>query len=150
MNVSTLSNELAHGNQLLESEKRFRQLVEGAPEGIYINTDHRFRYLNPAALRLFGAATPEQMVGQSVLDRYHPAFRSIGAERMRIVLEERRAVPVIEQQCFRLDGAVFDVECSAVPFNFEGRDGAVVYIRDITARKKSEADRLNLLQHAKE
>jgi PAS domain S-box-containing protein len=150
MNVSTLSNEFAHGNQLLESEKRFRQLVEGAPEGIYINTDHRFRYLNPAALRLFGAATPEQMVGQSVLDRYHPAFRSIGAERMRIVLEERRAVPVIEQQCFRLDGAVFDVECSAVPFNFEGRDGAVVYIRDITARKKSEADRLNLLQHAKE
>jgi two-component system, sensor histidine kinase and response regulator len=26
----------------------------------------------------------------------------------------------------------------------------VVYIRDVTARKKSEADRLNLLKHAKE
>jgi PAS domain S-box-containing protein len=138
------------GTELFESEKRFRQLVEGAPEGIYINTGHRFRYLNPAALRLFGAETPEQLVGQSVLARYHPFFRSIGAERMRIVLEERKAVPVIEQQCFRLDGTVFDVECSAVPFNFEGRDGAVVYIRDITARKKSEADRLQLLQHAKE
>ena len=135
---------------LYESEKRFRQLVEGAPEGIYINTGHRFRYLNAAALSLFGADTAEQMVGQSVLERYHPHYRAVGAERMRILLEERIAVPVIEQQCFRLDGTVFDVEVSAVPFNFEGRDGAVVYIRDITARKKSEQDRTSLLQHAKE
>jgi two-component system sensor histidine kinase/response regulator len=135
---------------LYESEKRFRQLVEGAPEGIYINTGHRFRYLNAAALSLFGADTPEQLVGQSVLERYHPHYRAVGAERMRILLEERIAVPVIEQQCFRLDGTVFDVEVSAVPFNFEGRDGAVVYIRDITARKKSEQDRTQLLQHAKE
>ena len=135
---------------LYESEQRFRQLVEGAPEGIYINTGHRFRYLNAAALSLFGADTPEQLVGQSVLERYHPHYRAVGAERMRILLEERIAVPVIEQQCFRLDGTVFDVEVSAVPFNFEGRDGAVVYIRDITARKKSEQDRTQLLQHAKE
>jgi two-component system, sensor histidine kinase and response regulator len=136
--------------ELYESEKRFRQLVEGAPEGIYINTGQCFRYLNPAALRLFGADSPVQLIGRSVLGRYHPFYRTIAAERMRILLEERVAVPVIEQQCFRLDGAVFDVEVSAVPFNFEGCDGAVVYIRDITGRKKSEQDRTTLLQHAKE
>jgi two-component system sensor histidine kinase/response regulator len=136
--------------ELYESEKRFRQLVEGAPEGIYINTGQCFRYLNPAALRLFGAESPGQLIGQSVLGRYHPFYRTVAAERMRILLEEHVAVPVIEQQCFRLDGAVFDVEVSAVPFHFEGRDGAVVYIRDITARKKSEQDRTTLLQHARE
>jgi two-component system sensor histidine kinase/response regulator len=149
--VDTLNGENRRAQvELYESEKRFRQLVEGATEGIYINTGHRFRYLNAAALSLFGADTPAQLVGQSVLERYHPNFRAIGAERMRILLEERTAVPVIEQQCFRLDGTVFDVEVSAVPFNFEGRDGAVVYIRDITARKKSEQDRTSLLQQAKE
>ena len=137
-------------SELFVGDVRFRQLVEGAPEGIYINTDLCFRYLNPAALRLFGADSPEQLVGQSVLARYHPSYRAVGAERMRIVLEERRAVPAIEQQCFRLDGTLFDVECSAVPFHFEGRDGAVVYIRDITARKKSDQDRIALLQHAKD
>jgi PAS domain S-box-containing protein len=136
--------------ELSESEKRFRQLVEGAPEGIYINTGHRFRYLNPAALRLFGADTPEELVGQSVLERYHPRYRAIAGERMRVLLEELKAVPAIEQQCFRLDGTVFDVEVSAVPFKFERNDGAVVYIRDITARKKAEQDRLDLLQKAKE
>jgi PAS domain S-box-containing protein len=133
-----------------ESEKRFKQLVDGATEGIYINTAHRFRYLNAAALRMFGADRPDQLVGQSVLERFHAGYRALGAERMRILLEERKPVPVIEQQCFRLDGTPFDVEVSAVPIRFEGRDGAVVYIRDITARKKSEQDRTSLLQHAKE
>src|SRR3984957_9930930 len=136
--------------ELSDSEKRYRQLVEGSPEGIYINTGHRFRYLNPAALSLFGAATPEQLVGHSVLERYHPRYRAIAGERMRILLNELKAVPAIEQQCFRLDGTVFDVEVSAVPFKFERNDGAVVYIRDITARKKAEHDRLDLLQKAKE
>jgi PAS domain S-box-containing protein len=136
--------------RLIESEKRFRQLVEGSPEGIYINTECRFRYLNPAALRLFGATAPEQILDQPVLERYHQSFYELGAERMRILNEERRPVPVVEMQCFRLDGSAFDVEVSAVPFHFEGRDGAVVYIRDITARKKSDQDRIALLQHAKE
>jgi two-component system, sensor histidine kinase and response regulator len=136
--------------QLRESEKRFRQLVEGAPEGIYINTGQQFRYLNPAALALFGAAAAKELVGQSVLERYHPFYRTIAAERMRMLMVERIAAPVIEQQCFRLDGTIFDVEVSAVPFNFEGRDGAVVYIRDITARKKSQEDRTSLLQQAKD
>jgi PAS domain S-box-containing protein len=144
--VDALQSEV----RLLESEKRFQQLVEGAPDGIYINTGHRFRYLNPAALNLFGAYSQDQLVGQSVLERFHPRYRTLAAERMRILLEELQPVPVIEQQCFRLDGTLFDVEVSAVPINFEGRDGAVVYIRDITARKRSEQERLGLLQHAKE
>src|SRR6185369_104287 len=126
--MEEISGEVGpHQAELYESEKRFRQLVEGAPEGIYINTGQCFRYLNPAALRLFGAHSPDQLVGQSVLKRYHPKYRAIAAERMRVLLEERRAVPTIEQQCFRLDGQLFDVEVSAVPFRFEGRDGAVVY-----------------------
>src|ERR1700721_4275778 len=94
--ADTLDGKQAQA-ELYESEKRFRQLVEGAPEGIYINTGQRFRYLNPAALRLFGADSPGELIGQSVLGRYHPFYRTVAAERMRILLEERVAVPVIEQ-----------------------------------------------------
>jgi len=51
-----------------EARSVFDKLVEGAPEGTYINTGHVFRYVNPPALRLFGADSPEQLLGQSVLD----------------------------------------------------------------------------------
>ena len=40
---------------LRESEERFRLLVQSAPEAIFVQTEGRFAYLNPTALRLFGA-----------------------------------------------------------------------------------------------
>jgi PAS domain S-box-containing protein len=44
---------------LRESESRFRIVVEGAPEAIFVQSAGRFVYINPAACRLFGAARPE-------------------------------------------------------------------------------------------
>ena len=131
---------------LRESEKRFRQVVEGAPVGMYIQTDGVFRYLNPAALRLLGAATSHQLVGQPLMDRIHPNSRHAVAVRARLVGKERKAVPVLEEQHIRVDGTVFDSEVNAAPFCHEGRDGAVVFIHDITDRKQKEAERQALQQ----
>ena len=50
---------------LRESEERFRRVVEGAPVGMFIQTDGIFRYLNPAALAMFGAESASQLVGQA-------------------------------------------------------------------------------------
>jgi PAS domain-containing protein len=37
------------------SEKRFRLVVDNAPDAIFIQTNHRFAFLNKAALKLFKA-----------------------------------------------------------------------------------------------
>ena len=42
-----------------------------------------------------------------------------------------------------LDGRIVILEVSAVPFRYEGRDGALVFARDITARKALEAALVN-------
>ena len=38
--------------ELGESEKRFRSVVENAPEGLFVAVEGRFRYLNPAAVEV--------------------------------------------------------------------------------------------------
>jgi PAS domain S-box-containing protein len=129
---------------LRESENRFRQLVEGAPEGIFVQVDHRFRYLNPAALVMFGARSSSDLVGQAVLERFHPDCRAVIADRIRLLNEEGRRVPLIEERYLKLDGTAFDVEVSAVPITLEERGGAVVFFRDISERKKSEQERNRL------
>src|SRR5690349_22609900 len=53
--------------KLKESEERYRCLVELSPDAIVILRDGRFTYLNPAALRLWGAASPRDLVGKSIL-----------------------------------------------------------------------------------
>ena len=36
-----------------------------------------------------------------------------------------------------MDGTIIDVEVAAVPFNYHGEDGALVFVRDITERKQA-------------
>ena len=125
---------------LRESERTFRRVIEGAPEAIYIGTDWKFAYLNPAALRLFGASSSEELIGTPFMDLIHPRFHDIIRSRVHQLYDERAAVPLLEEVYLRLDGTEIDGEVSSVPFQFAGRNGALVFIRDITDRKKAEKD----------
>jgi len=122
-----------------ESEERFRALVENAPNGIFVQVDGKFAYINDSAARLFGPVPRSRLLGLPVLERFHTDQRAQVMERIRLLNEERRAVPVVEERCLRLDGAEFDAEFSAVPFDYDGRSGALVFFHDITERKRLEA-----------
>ncbi|NTU67342.1 MAG: PAS domain S-box protein [Chlorobiaceae bacterium] len=129
---------------LIESEIRFRSAVESAPEGIFIQTAGNFAYLNTAAMRMFGATTPDQLIGSPVLEHVHPEFRKLVSERIRMLNKELEAVPLIEEKMLRLDGTSFDAEISAVPFVYAHRHGALVFMRDITGRKLANKERTGL------
>jgi len=131
---------------LRESEERFRQVVEGAPLGMYIQTGGQFRYLNPAALSMFGADNSSQLIGQRFLDRIHPRSHASVGRRVRTLEEERVAVPFSEHEYLRLDGSAFDVESTAIPFTFEARTGCIVFFREISERKQEESKRRTLEQ----
>jgi len=125
---------------LKQSEARFRSLVEGAPDAIFVQTDWRFAYLNESAAALFGAESPEQLLGQPVMERFHPKVREIVAQRIVQLNVQKQRVPAMEQVYLRLDGSEVPVEVSAVPLTYEGKDGALVFVRDITARKEAERE----------
>lgn len=125
---------------LRESEARFRQVVESAPEAIFVATDSRFRYLNPNALRLFGATSEQDLIGSVTFDRIHPDFRPAAAERSRAIATQGAAAPPLEEVFLRLDGSSFDVEVAAVPFIHEGQPGGLIFFRDISARKRQQQE----------
>ena len=135
---------------LRESEERFRLLVENAPDGIFVQTNGQFAYVNNAAVRMFGTQTSAAMIGQPVLDRMHPDYLDIVRERIRCLNVDRKAVPVVEQKYLTLDGTPFDVEVSAVPILYDDEQGALVFFRDISDRKRAEEERERLLAELKE
>jgi PAS domain S-box-containing protein len=123
---------------LKQSEANFRLLAENAPEAIFIQVRGSFAYANPAALRLFGVASADCLLGRPLTERVHPEFRAAVVERTRILNEERAPVPSMEQVYITLDGNRVDVEVSAAPFRFQGEDGALVFVRDVSARRRAE------------
>ena len=57
---------------LRESEERYRLLVELSPEAIAVVRGEDLVYVNPAGLRLLGAAELSEVVGRPFADIVHP------------------------------------------------------------------------------
>jgi two-component system, cell cycle sensor histidine kinase and response regulator CckA len=144
--IEDLSTSRASETALRESEARFRSVVEFAPEAIFIQTGGCFAYLNPSAIDLYGASSEDDLMGRPVLERVHPDSRQMVSERIRTVNDEHFAVPLKETKYLRCDGSSFYVEASAVPFVYNEKQGALVFVRDISKRKEAEATKAKLEQ----
>jgi PAS domain S-box-containing protein len=123
--------------ELAESEARYRALAESSPLAIFVNRDDKVVLANPAAAKLFGASSPDQLIGKSSLDLFDPDSRSLVRERIRVDSEE---VPLVEVRIVRLDGTPVDVEATASPFLDQGVKAIQVLLRDITERKHAEQE----------
>ncbi len=120
------------------SEIQFHAMVESSPEAITVGMHGRYVYVNAAALRLFGAVSAEQLLGQPILDRIHPDYRAVVSERIQRLTDAKESSPLLDEVYLRLDGTPVDVEVYAVPMRIGDEDGAVAFIRDISARKAAE------------
>lgn len=120
---------------LREQEDRYRRLVEVCPDAILIYREGRIVFANVAAVTLFGAHSPEQLLGQSLLERFHPDDSRLLAERMSRILHNGENMPLLEQRIVRLDGAGSDVEVTAAPFPDGSVEAIQMILRDITHRK---------------
>jgi len=131
-------------DSLRESEERFRRLVEEAPEAIFIQTAGLFAYCNHACLDLYQATTPEQLIGTPVIERVHPDFREPVRARIKSLNQDRQAQSAAVHTMLRLDGGEISVEVSAIPFQYRGEHGALVFARDVTERVRAEQERAAL------
>lgn len=129
---------------LRQSEERYRRLVDISPDAICISRKKRMVFANHAALRLFGAKCAEDLRDKSPFDLVHPEGHDDLAERLRLVEEEGRSVPIVERRIRRLDGAERFVEVAAAPFTEEGTVSTLVVLHDITDRKRLEKEVLEI------
>ena len=130
---------------LLDSEKRFRTLIELSPCGIAIYQDGLFVYVNPSGLALIGAKVQQQLIGKPVLSIVHPDSKNAVIKRMRLVASGI-TVPAMEEKLVRLDGTTFEAEVIASLIIYNDRPAGQVIVRDISERKLAEESlhKLNL------
>jgi len=120
---------------LKESEERYRRLVELSPDAIVVHREGRFVYVNPAAVKLWGASTPHDLIGRSILDVVHPDYHEHVRERVDDIQRLQRPSTLAEQKCQRLDGSEIDVEVTGLPFTSEGKSAVLSVFRDVTEKK---------------
>jgi PAS domain S-box-containing protein len=122
---------------LMESEERYRRVVEVSPEAIFIHCEGRFVFMNMAAAKLLGAGKPEELYGRLALDFVRPELQDMVVQRIKNAWLHGDN-PLIEEELVRLDGSAVPVEMVSVYFAYQGKDSVLAIARDISERRRMQ------------
>jgi PAS domain S-box-containing protein len=144
--------ELAAKEQAVESEDRFRQLLESLPAAIYTtDAEGRITYYNKAAIELSGREPELGTDKWCVTWRlYHPDGTPMAHDAcpMAVALQENRAIRSIEAVAEKPDGTKVPFIPYPTPLRNAKGDlvGAVNMLVDISERKQAETSQRILLK----
>ncbi len=122
---------------LQDAEQRYRSLVDLAPNGVMVHSGGVIAYVNPAAVRLLKADSPDQLVGRGLEALFHPDDLPRVRERQRALLTAPGAVGFEERHLRCLDGSEIVVEAAAVSFLERDRLAVQAVFRDVTEERKA-------------
>lgn len=121
---------------LQENEIQFRNLVEMSPNAIIVHENQQITFINQRGLKMIGAESPQEVLGKPMLALIHPDSHAAVAERITTMLASGQMAEPREQKVLRLDGRAIEVEATAAPLTFQGRQIIQVVWEDISERKR--------------
>ncbi len=127
---------------LRDSEERYRALFEGANDPIFIFEGDRFADCNSKALGTF-QCTREFLIGKTPWDLSSP-IQPDGVPAPASAVEKMKAAYAGQPQFFEWriaapSGKIYDTEMSVSRVDVKGPPCLQAIVRDVTARKKTEA-----------
>ena len=131
--IAAAKAETARG----ESEKKYRMLVERANDGIIIVQDGVVKYANPKMAELDGSSV-ELLTGSPITDHIYETDMAKVAGMFRRRMAGEDVPSVYEAVLKRRNGEAAHAELNVGLIVYNDKPAALVIIRDITERKRSE------------
>jgi PAS domain S-box-containing protein len=123
--------------KLSEVEGRYEQLVECCADAIMVYIGGRYVFANPAAAKLFGAKSEEDLLGLEIKNLMpNLAARCVESRKRKNL--RMRETPFFETTVSRFNGQKVEVEAVCSPIRYEHKAATQVVLRDIRYRKKIE------------
>jgi diguanylate cyclase (GGDEF)-like protein/PAS domain S-box-containing protein len=124
---------------LTDLAERYRLLVDLSPDAIGVHQNGIVVYANPAALRMLGADSPDELLGRPITSIVHAESVPEMQRRLLTLAGPGAASEPAEARMVRFDGGELAVESVSVMTMWEGRPAFQVILRDITAQRAAEA-----------
>ncbi|MDX9759443.1 MAG: ATP-binding protein [Bacteroidota bacterium] len=136
--------------QLRESEKRYRRLVQLSPFPLIVTVDDLIVFVNDASLRLFDASTEEELISRSVFDFIMTDFERRDDNRFQYLLRQNEDIYDVKGQLERLDGQIIDIGVTAIPITYGEKEARHIVIRDITQQERQKSELIAAKERAEQ
>ncbi len=124
-------------SSLIDSQSKFRTLMESTAAGIVIYDSEKFLFSNPAMCRLLGY-TEEEMLQMNFWDVIHPDHRELVKQRGKARIARNEVPAKYSFKVVTKAGETKWIEFTAGAFQFQGTPAAIGTVYDITALKEAE------------
>ena len=137
--LKAVSERRTTDEKLRASKKRYRQLIDLLPTAIFLQSQEKITFCNPAFLKLMGAERQDQILGKSPLDIVHHENHSLVRDRIARMHETGKHAPEVEMRVVRLDGKDVPVYSIATLIHNEGKAEILVAMTDLSERHHLES-----------
>jgi PAS domain S-box-containing protein len=122
-----------------ESHARLETLFDAVPFAVLVVQDKKHRYSNPAAFRMLGFDSSEELDGLLVFDSIAAHHQKTIQDRLQN-LEDGKENPPIQLEMVRKDGSPVMIESVSIPITIEGAPAVLLAGRDLTEQLQAEND----------
>jgi diguanylate cyclase (GGDEF)-like protein/PAS domain S-box-containing protein len=133
-----ISSMKAATDAAIAEGERFRLLADLCPDGILVLADGRYMYANQEAARMFGVASPAQLIGrppEEFIDA--DSIEEVNASLSDMHQQNINNVPV-RWTVHRKDGSLVHVQAVSGKTTWEGRPALELVVRDVTEERRAE------------
>ncbi|MDQ1261099.1 MAG: Methanosis regulatory histidine kinase FilI [Euryarchaeota archaeon] len=123
---------------LLESEKKYRLLINNANESIIVAQDGLLKFVNPMTLKLLEGYSEQELIDRPFPEFIHPDDRSMVVENYRRRIAKEAALPRYAFRVVTRAGIVKWVEIHADLIEWQGKPASLNFLTDITESKRAE------------
>ncbi len=150
--LSETATSLKHEKYLLSDSKiSHRSLLDALPHALGVHSEYKWIYCNAEAARLWGADSPEELIGTSIFDYLHSDDHEQIRQRIESMAKTGRPAPVIEERLLRKNGEQIIVKLHSSPVKHEGKQAFLVTAEDVSEQKEYDVEHHHLkaqLEHA--
>ena len=136
--VFDVTAEARASEALRQSDDRNRQLLRLCPDAVYVHRDFQLVYVNPAGVRMFGAESEKDLIGEPLLRFIDPAGHALAKVRYQRLMTGDTPPPQ-EFAMHRIDASPFFVRAVMAQIPWSDGPAVMIVAHDISRSREYEA-----------
>ena len=138
-----ITEQVNNEKRLIESEEKYKSLIENSPYGIIIHVNGKIIFANQKAAEIVGITDIKNpKIQKDILDYILPEYRKQASKKIKQQLNANEDVFIDVKIKSPITNKIIDLRTKALPITYQNHQAIQVVFHDVSAQKQLSKERL--------